>query len=392
MSDPSRKKALLCAITVCFWFAQYVYVPFLTPWLITLALSATVVGAIIGAYGLTQLLLRIPLGISIDLIRNHKLVILAGVFLAGLSSLGMLLFPSPGMLFVASGLSGVASSAWISFTILYAAYHEPSQGTRAFGIINAFQNVGILLAFIGGGLLFGPFGIRALFMASFASGLVGSALALGLEHEPSARPLNVNVASLLLVARERRVIFFSLLCSVTYLILFATVFSFATSTARELGATGAQLGLIAMVYSVGCIGGAAFVATRAAHALGEPRLLCGAFTLMAGYCLLLPFITQVRGYYPLHLVCGFGSGILTTSLMAFAIKGVAPARKSTAMGFYQSIYCLGMTAGPVLMGILIDHASKRAAFLAVGLTASLCVLLIPLAYRTNLLPLASATP
>jgi hypothetical protein len=69
------------------------------------------------------------------------------------------------------------------------------------------------------------------------------------------------VGSLLMVVRDRRVIFFSLLCSVVYLILFATVFSFSTSTARELGATGPQLGLFAMLYSVGCISGAAFVAT-----------------------------------------------------------------------------------------------------------------------------------
>ena len=388
MSDPSRKKALLCAITVCFWFAQYVYVPFLTPYLIGLALSATVVGAIIGAYGLTQLLLRIPLGITVDLIRNHKIVILAGVFIAGLSSIGMLLFPSPGMLFLASGLSGVASSAWISFTILYPAYYEPSEGTRAIGIINAFQNTGILLAFIAGGLLFVRFGIRGLFLASFASGLLGCALTLGLQHEPSARPANVSVASLLLVVKDRRVIFFSLLCSVTYLILFATVFSFSTSTARDLGATGPQLGLIAMLYSVGCISGAAFVAK--AHALGEKRLLCGAFAIMTLYCLVLPCLTQVRLFFPLHLLCGFGSGILTTSLMAFAVKGVDPARKSTAMGFYQSIYCLGMTAGPVLMGILIDHASKRTAFVSVAATAFLCVLLIPRVYRSSFLELPAA--
>ena len=32
MSDLRLRKALLCTITVFFWFAQYVYIPFLTPW------------------------------------------------------------------------------------------------------------------------------------------------------------------------------------------------------------------------------------------------------------------------------------------------------------------------------------------------------------------------
>jgi len=385
MTELRSRRTLLCAITVLFWFAQYVYVPFLTPYLMTLAISATLMGVIIGAYGFTQLLLRIPLGITVDLIRNHRLVILAGVFIAGLSSMGMLLFPSPGMLFLANALSGVASTTWISFTILYPAYYAPGEGTRAIGIINAFQNLGILLAFIAGGLLFGRFGIRALFLASFAAGLLGSLLTLGIRHEPSVRPANVSVASLLLVVKDRRVLFFSLLCSVVYLILFATVFSFSTSTARQLGATGPQLGLFAMLYSAGCITGAAFVATRSAHALGEQRLLSLAFTLLGCYCLCLPFVVRVRLFFPLHLLAGLGSGILTTALMAFAIKGVDPGRKSTAMGFYQSIYCLGMTAGPVLMGMLIDHASKRVAFLAVAGTAFSCALLIPIVYGSGIL-------
>ena len=391
MSDLRTKKALLCSITVFFWFAQYVYIPFLTPWLMTLAISATAVGTIIGAYGLTQLLLRIPLGISVDLINNHKIVILAGVLLAGLSSLGMLVFPSPGMLFLANALSGVASSTWISFTILYPAYYDEGQGTRAIGIINAFQNLGILAAFIVGGLLFGRFGIKALFLASFASGLLGSLLALGIRHEPSARRANVSVASLLMVVKERRVIFFSLLCSVTYLMLFATVFSFATSTARALGATGPQLGAFAMLYSVGCISGSTFIATPAAHALGERRLLSGAFLILTAYCLCIPLLGTPRFFYPLQLGCGFGSGILTSSLMAFAVKGVEPGRRTTAMGFYQSIYCIGMTAGPVLMGMLIDHASKGAAFLAVAGATLACALLIPLVYRTGFLELTPAS-
>ncbi len=53
-------RALLCSITVFFWFAQYVYIPFLTPYLFTLSMTATMVGLIVGAYGVTQLVLRSP--------------------------------------------------------------------------------------------------------------------------------------------------------------------------------------------------------------------------------------------------------------------------------------------------------------------------------------------
>jgi len=386
MAGPAFKKVLLCAVTLCFWFAQYVYIPFLTPYLMTLAISATLVGAIVGAYGLTQLLLRIPLGIALDIRRNHKQVILIGVFLSGISSIGMLLFPSAAMLFISNALSGVASSTWISFTILYASYYESQHSTKAIGIINVCFQTGILLAFIVGGLLFGRFGIQALFKTSFAAGMIGSLLALGIRHEPSAKGTNVTVASLLKVVRDRRVICFSLLCSVAWFVVFATVFSFSTSTAKALGATGLQLGAISMLYSVGTIGGSYFVATRAAHTLGEKKLLVTAFAVLAFYCAGIAFTADLRFFYPLHLVCGLGNGVLLSATMAFAVKEVEAEKKTTAMGFFQSIYCTGITLGPVVMGMLIDHGSKLLAFLVLAALALACAAVVPLIYSSYLEP------
>ena len=141
----------MCAITAFFWFTQYIYVPFLTPYLFTLSITATMVGLIVGAYGVTQLILRIPLGITVDIVRNHKLFIVIGTFLAGASSLGMIISPSPVLLCIANGVSGVASSSWISFTVLYPVYYEKSEGTKAIGTINLFTNAGRLAAFIVGG-------------------------------------------------------------------------------------------------------------------------------------------------------------------------------------------------------------------------------------------------
>ena len=69
MPGTGSKRALLCTVTALFWFAQYVYVPFLTPYLLSLSITATVTGVIVGAYGVTQMLLRIPLGLALDIRR-----------------------------------------------------------------------------------------------------------------------------------------------------------------------------------------------------------------------------------------------------------------------------------------------------------------------------------
>ena len=377
------KKALLCAITAFFWFAQYIYVPFLTPYLFTLSMTATTVGLIVGAYGVTQLILRIPLGITVDIVRNHRLFIVIGTFLAGASSLGMIISPSPVLLCVANGLSGVASSTWISFTVLYPVYYEKSEGTKAIGTINFFSNAGRLAAYIIGGIFFERIGIRGLFVVSFAAGMVGCILALFVRRETEATPVNISIGGLVPVMRQRRLLFSSITSALAFLVLFGTVYSFTTSTAKNLGATGLELAMFAVLFSAAGMLGSYFVGTKTAGRIGEKYLLLLAFLLLGAYCFGTAFSLSVIPFFPLQVVAGLANGLLAPSLMAYAIRHVDAGRKSTAMGFYQSVYCLGITMGPVLMGFLVDHASTRASFIIMALVALACASAIAPVYESN---------
>jgi predicted MFS family arabinose efflux permease len=379
------KKSLLCAITLCFWFAQYVYIPFFTPYLLSLGFTATVAGVIVGAYGVMQMLLRVPLGLALDIRNRHRLVISLGALLAGSSSLLMLLFPSPWMLFLANTLSGAASAAWISYTILFASYYDSSRSARAFGVINIFSQAGLLLAFLAGGLLVGRFGVQALFKLSFAVGLAGALLAWLLPCEVQAQRGKAHVAELLQVFQDRRVITISLLCSVAWLTLFATVFSFTSSTAKALGASGVQLGVLSILYSSGAIAGAYAAASRLGHHWKEENSLLLGFAILAIYAGALAFAPALWLFFPLQFLCGLGAGLLMAVLMTFAVKQVAPEKKSAAMGCYQSIYCLGIIGGPIVMGVLIDRGGRAFAFCAIGLAALFCALLAPLLYRVGFL-------
>jgi len=57
----------------------YAYVPILSPYAESLGASYKMVGMIIGSYGFTQMLLRIPLGIISDKMGNRKLFIISGI-------------------------------------------------------------------------------------------------------------------------------------------------------------------------------------------------------------------------------------------------------------------------------------------------------------------------
>lgn len=78
-SKLNYQKNLLLIIVVLFWFAQYVYVPFQTPYLSTMQVSSSMIGIIIGTYGFSQMILRMPIGIMADKNGRHKLFIILGV-------------------------------------------------------------------------------------------------------------------------------------------------------------------------------------------------------------------------------------------------------------------------------------------------------------------------
>ncbi len=315
--------------------------------------------------------------------RNHKLFILTGTILAGSSSLGMIISPSPVLLCIANGLSGVASSTWISFTVLYPAYYEKSEGTKAIGIINLFANTGRFAAFVAGGILFERVGIRGLFVASFASGMIGFFLAFFIKREWDVDRVNISIGDLARVMKERRLLFSSIMSALLYLVIFGTVFSFTTSTAKNLGATGLELAFCVALFSAAGMAGSYFVGTRAANKVGEKNLLLLAFLALGAYCVGIAFSRRVVQFFPLQVIAGLANGVLASSLMAHAVKYVDGDKKSTAMGFYQSVYCLGITLGPVLMGFLVDHTSTRTSFIMMALVALACAAAILPVYKSN---------
>ena len=85
-SKLNYQKNLLLVIVVLFWFAQYVYVPFQTPYLLTMQVSSSMIGIIIGIYGFSQMVLRMPIGIMADKNGRHKLFIILGVTASALAS------------------------------------------------------------------------------------------------------------------------------------------------------------------------------------------------------------------------------------------------------------------------------------------------------------------
>ena len=370
MTNLKKKRLLLYLVTFFYWFAQYVYNPYMTPYLLGLNISASFAGVIVGMYGSTQLICRLPLGLAADNRQKHKLFILLGVLLSSLASLLRVLSQDPYVLLSANAISGIASSMWISFTILNSLYYEPHELSRSIGSINAVNNAGILAAYLLGGLFYQRFGMVLMFWMSLIAGLIGVVIALFITDEPP-RTQALPLRDLIKVIGQRRLIVYSLLATLFQFIVFATANSFSSTVIKTMGTTDLQLSICSALFTLAGVISSYFVGTKKAAIIGETRLSMIGFGLLALYCFLLPQMKTFFGATVMQFIGGCGGTSVFSLVMSAAIRDVPGEQRSTAMGFFQSIYAIGIMAGPSLMGTLIDWFDLTPAFSIIGV---ICVL------------------
>ena len=79
MSSAKKNEWTLLSAVFLFWFSVYTYPSFLTTYATnTLGATKVLAGMIVGSYGLTQMILRIPLGIVSDILKKRKLFVMIG--------------------------------------------------------------------------------------------------------------------------------------------------------------------------------------------------------------------------------------------------------------------------------------------------------------------------
>ena len=113
-----NKKIILGLCIMFFWAAQYVYVPILPTYVRGLDASFQMIGIIGGAYGFTQMLLRVPLGIISDKVGKKKIFVIIGMLSVLSCTLTLYLFTNIYAVLAARLISGVASSFWIVMIVI----------------------------------------------------------------------------------------------------------------------------------------------------------------------------------------------------------------------------------------------------------------------------------
>lgn len=371
---------VFCAATALFWFAMYTYVPILTPYVEHLGGSLSMAGIVVGAYGLTQMLVRIPLGFASDRLGRRKPFVTLGLILATASSLGLGLARDPVAALAFRGVAGLAAGTWVAFSVLFASYLPPNETARSMGLLTFFNIAGQTLATTLGGALVDYFGWRAPFFVGAAGGLLGLALHGAIVEGRPAASKSVELKDLARVGSDPFLLKVSTLGVVFYALSFASVNGFTPSYAVGIGARGTELSILALLSALP----SAFLSLWTGALTirwGERNVLIWSIVLFAGAVMAIPLCTTMGMLYFTQTVGAIGRGTIGPLLMTLAIKEVAVEYRATAMGFYQSIYALGMTLGPVVMGMIGDALGLRLGFSLLGVlgmvTAGLAWLWVP---------------
>ena len=380
-----NKKIIMFAATFFMWFSIYSYQSNFTPYMQeTLKLSPTMIGIIIGSYGFTQMLFRVPLGILSDKLGTRKLFIIIGISSTFLSALFLFLSTNVYVILFARASAGIAASTWVSFTVLFSSYYEKDKAVKAVGTLDFFSNTGQLSAIIVGSLLisFTVWKDKTAFMLALIIGLIAFVLSFFI-YEDKAKLLsnktpnsNINGKSKISeVLSNKTLIIVSVIGAVSQLITFSTIFGFTPAYAKEVLNTNSLQNGILMVFSyLPTAFAALFLGKLVAGKIKAYYLVVCGMLLLGITTILIPLIKDYSLLVFTQALAGLGKGISFPLLMGLSIKKISESARGTAMGIFQAVYSFGMFFGPFITGFINEKFELGAAFILIGIVCLICTI------------------
>ncbi|MFW6007147.1 MAG: MFS transporter [Halanaerobiales bacterium] len=368
MAKRKYRIPLFGTVTALYWFSLYTYIPNFSPYLESLGISYKMIGIILGSYGFTQMVLRIPLGIFSDKINRRKIFVNTGVLLGVLSALGLWVFSNPYLVLLSRSLAGAAAACWVSYTVLFSSYFTREETPKSIGLINSFNMIGQVAAMLLGGLVAQYFSSTAPFLLAVVGGVIGLLLSTGIVEKNNVNHESLKISELFKVARNINLMSVSFLAIIIQLITFATIFGFVPLAGRNIGASEFQLSMLVTLSNVLAIIASASSGAFFGKKFGENNSIIGGFILIALSAIMVPYISSINILIFSQMLGGFGRGLVYSLLMGLSIKNIEDNKRATAMGFFQAIYGIGMFLGPVIVGAIGDWAGLNFGFWFAGFT------------------------
>jgi len=346
----------------------------LTPVFAVAALSipggsdAAKVGLALGAYGLTQAILQIPLGMASDrygrrpiIVFGLLLFIVGGVICALAPNINWIIL---GRIVQGLGAVSAAITAWVADAT------RPEVRTRAMAMVGGSIGISFAVSLVLSPLLVGAFGLSGLF---WAISLLGFVCLLITTFVVPVVPLDTTP---IVQVRPRDVLRHADLLRLNFGVfclhfVLMSIFIVAPGLLERLGGYNeahlweVYLPIILMSFVL-MVPAVFYTETRHAHRLALQVAVAGLVVVLG----LMPLASH--GFYTLVIVfVGFFIAFnILEALQPSLVSRVAPPEfKGLALGFYNTAQSLGVFSGAVIGGVLAEHAGTSQVFLVAAAMA-----------------------
>lgn len=380
-----KDHVLFLSTVFCFWFATYIYIPTFSLYLETKQFTYSAIGIILGSYGVTQVLLRFPLGILSDILhRLRKQLYIGGFAVAIISGLLLILFDSFFAIFTARLLAGITASMWVMATILYAQYFHRGQSSRAMGTLQFLTVMPQFVSMALAGIIVQSFGWMLPFWIAVLASAVGLILSCWIKvvpqestHQDERRSFNhyvratIRVPSLLAITG---------LSMIGHGILFITIFGFTPLYAATIGINEGTLFWLVMAFFIPHAVASLSLAFLPLHDRHTRHILLICLIATGLSLILIPFTNTLASLSIVHGLLGLALGLFFPLLLGKIASLPVDSLRTSVMGFYQSFYALGIFLGPILAGTVAEWFGLSVMFWG---GAFLALLGIPLLLYAN---------
>jgi len=332
--------------------------------------SASFAALLIGIRGVGMLLFDVPVGIWLSRYGDRP-VLLLGLLAMTVSPLLFAATPAPWLMAFAAVLSGTGFTAWMIGRQSYITDLSASgERGRAIALLAGIMRLGSVIGPAAGAVVAQLYGYRVAF-ALLAVALVIAA-ALVAASTQSARPQHeaqlTHLARLsATVSAHRRIFIRGILPSVGLQLMRSgrvlLIPLFGHFLGLDITAIGAIISLSAMVdaalfYPVGVV-----MDRFGRKWTGVPCLLLFSVSLA-----MLPFAAGYASLLAAALVAGLANGLGSGLLLTLGSDLAPPSGRGEFLGIWRLIGDLGHSAGPLILGMLIEIATLgTAALFAAGI-------------------------
>ncbi len=369
-SNTRLLRSLYIAVAFLYWTSLYLYVPTLPVYIETKTQSLALVGGVLAMYGLWQMLVRLPLGIAADWLGRRKPFILIGLALSGLGAYVLASVGTLGGLTLGRAITGLAAGTWVPLVVVYTSLFPAENVVHASAVMTLVSSLSRMLATMTTGFLNNLGGYPLAFYLSV--GVAGLAMLVMLAGGEKRRPVTPpSLGGIARLVTRGDVLFPSLLSAIGQYAVWATTFSFLPLLAQKFGA-GDVLQSMLVTLNIAILAAGNFLTTQLVRWINTQRLVFASFILAGAGIMVAAAANSLVWVFAAQALVGLAAGINYPVLMGMSIEKVDEGERTTAMGVYQSVYAIGMFAGPWLSGILADRMGLQPMF---AVTAVACLAL-----------------